>query len=128
MNTVEDEAIEREKRNCAERHEKELKLFWNSIWFKPAQHKNKAHWIQEEEDSKAGKPKITTVQIKTDRRQLRGSKTENTRHIATHFTKFLRDPQIVLIFLTQAVTPLLQKESNPTDPDMYRPSTCLCTL
>ncbi|KAG6445629.1 hypothetical protein O3G_MSEX004071 [Manduca sexta] len=128
--------------------QQELQEFWSNVWSKPLFHNEQAPWIETEKQKVSEVPEMIFEDISGERfltvlNKAHNWKTPGTDHIhnfyykkltslhaslLNHINDFLKFPQIVPTFLTQGITYMIPKDPNSTNPEKFRPITCLQTI
>ena len=126
--------------------ENDIMQYWSQVWDNPKSHNEKASWLKLNENDGISEMPTQAVTLKEVRNSL--IKTMNWKapgvdgihnywwkrltsthiYIVNFFNNLLSNPEIAPEFITQGNTYLLFKAGDKSQPQNYRPITCLPTI
>ncbi|XP_044755036.1 uncharacterized protein LOC123313989 [Coccinella septempunctata] len=125
--------------------EQQMTEFWSNIWSQEVQHNSQAYWINTEKESFENRTQMPDVSItrgdiaETVKRLRNWTapgvdgicnywwKAMSTAHnqLALHLQEIIQNPEKAPKYFTMGITYMLPKKGDLTQPQNYRPITCL---
>lgn len=132
-------------RNAKPPVKSDMEAFWKNIWSSPANHRDEAYWISQEEERVSEIPDMEPIQVNqidirtamtrqsnwkaagVDGVQAYWWKQFHSAHeiLSKKIEEIIKDPSKMPSFLTEGITYMLPKNKNTDNPKNFRPITCL---